>query len=238
MSDSVDPVRLVEPGSEAPARLRELFEAARTDLPGPAELARMRARLPEASGAPGGPGPTTGAGLLGKVVIGAGALAGLGALLAGLFIAQGAEAPPEVESTSPPVATTAPEAAPSPAEPSPPVAPTEPEVAAPEQPEPEQRARRAPSAVAPQRAPATSEAALLERARRALSTAPRTALALTEEHRQKFPQGVLTQEREVIAIEALRRLGRGGEASDRAGDFQKEFPDSPHRARVERDAGP
>jgi hypothetical protein len=59
------------------------------------------------------------------------------------------------------------------------------------------------------------EAALLERARAALGATPAGALALTEEHASRFPSGKLAMERELVAIDALRRLGRTGEARAR-----------------------
>ncbi|MFO0592662.1 MAG: hypothetical protein U0441_34275 [Polyangiaceae bacterium] len=74
---------------------------------------------------------------------------------------------------------------------------------------------------APSAAPSSSvdalaeEAALLDRARAALGT-PASALRITEEHASRFPRGKLGMEREMIAIEALRRLGRGAESRARA----------------------
>ncbi len=59
------------------------------------------------------------------------------------------------------------------------------------------------------------EAALLERARAALDVSPAEALALTESHAARFPAGKLGMERELLALEALRRLGRTGEARTR-----------------------
>jgi hypothetical protein len=84
-----------------------------------------------------------------------------------------------------------------------------------------------------QAAEGLSEPALLEQARRSLSSSPATALALTGQHAARFPHGVLAQEREVIAIEALRRLGRSAEADGRAAAFARAFPGSAHQRRVE-----
>jgi hypothetical protein len=81
------------------------------------------------------------------------------------------------------------------------------------------------------------EAELLERARRSLSGSPNQALALTRLHQARFPKGALKQEREVIAIEALRRLGRANDAEQRAGTFEKQYPDSAHRRAVETGLG-
>jgi hypothetical protein len=71
-----------------------------------------------------------------------------------------------------------------------------------------------------------SEAELLEQARGALRSDPARALARANEHRSRFPRGVLVQEREVIAIKALRQLGRGAEADQRADAFERAFPGS------------
>jgi hypothetical protein len=92
----------------------------------------------------------------------------------------------------------------------------------------------APASKAPAVARSGNEAALLERARRALASDPKLALSLARRHEKEFPNGNLRQEREVIAIEALRRLGRSNEATHRADDFQHEFPNSAHGRSVER----
>src|SRR5262249_8668637 len=52
------------------------------------------------------------------------------------------------------------------------------------------------------------EVALLDRARAALASSPAQALALADEHAARFPHGKLGMEREMVAIDALRRLGR------------------------------
>ena len=56
---------------------------------------------------------------------------------------------------------------------------------------------------------------MLERARASLGASPAGALAITEEHAARFPGGKLAVERELLAIDALRRLGRAGEARAR-----------------------
>ena len=75
-----------------------------------------------------------------------------------------------------------------------------------------------PPAPAPARATDTlaAEAALLERARAALASSPREALQRTEEHAAQFPAGKLGMERELVAIDALSRLGRRASARARA----------------------
>jgi hypothetical protein len=77
------------------------------------------------------------------------------------------------------------------------------------------------------------EFALLGRAQAALESDAGRALALTSDHERKFPSGALLQEREVIAIDALLRLGRRAQALARAEHFNRRFPASVHRRRVE-----
>jgi hypothetical protein len=74
---------------------------------------------------------------------------------------------------------------------------------------------------------------LLEKARAALRQDPALSLALTREHQQRFAGGVLTQEREVIAIDALRRLGRSAEADRRAERFEQRYPGSVHQRKLD-----
>ena len=93
------------------------------------------------------------------------------------------------------------------------------------------RAPAAPSSSAAQGSAAddvVAEEDLLHRARAELTTSPSTALALTDAHARRFPQGALVQEREVLAIDALGRLGRTEEASARAYRFRARWPDSPY----------
>ncbi len=82
-------------------------------------------------------------------------------------------------------------------------------------------------------APLPNEGAILLRARQQLGTDPGAALALTDEHARRFPSGSLTQEREVLAIEALTRLGRTSDARARLAAFRDRFPQSPHISRLE-----
>lgn len=61
-----------------------------------------------------------------------------------------------------------------------------------------------------------AEAQLLERARSLLDESPERALLLTNEHRERFLKGQMSAERELIAIDALLRLGRNQQAAERA----------------------
>ena len=76
---------------------------------------------------------------------------------------------------------------------------------------------------------------MLARAQAALATQPQTALGLTREHQRRFPRGTLAEEREVIAIEALKRLGRTRAASARAAEFERRYHGSVHQPRLERE---
>ncbi|HVZ32367.1 MAG TPA: hypothetical protein VG963_08075 [Polyangiaceae bacterium] len=82
-------------------------------------------------------------------------------------------------------------------------------------------------------AASANEAALLEKARALLSGAPARALALTREHRRRFPHGALAEEREVIAIEALKLLGQERAAGDEADAFGAQYRNSVHRERLQ-----
>jgi hypothetical protein len=79
----------------------------------------------------------------------------------------------------------------------------------------------------------TDEFRLLRAARQAVGDRPERALALTDEHAQRFPSGMLGQEREAIAIEALVKLGREAQAKARARSFVAAHPSSPYRSRIE-----
>ena len=77
-----------------------------------------------------------------------------------------------------------------------------------------------------------AELALLKLARADVRANPAHALALTAEHRARFAQGSLAEEREVIAIEALLELGRKAAAQERARAFFAAYPSSAHTRRV------
>lgn len=81
-------------------------------------------------------------------------------------------------------------------------------------------------------APQETEGQLLRRAHDALGSDPLRALALTDDHVRKFPSGMLGQERELVAIEALTKLGRVGQARVRGASFLQRFPTSAHARRV------
>jgi hypothetical protein len=235
MSD--DPRRLSELGSEAPEQIRSLFRAGRNDLPNAQELGRVETRLATLLGGAvvAGLGAETaaGAGVAKAGAAAGGSMVAKGAAIAAIAVIAGGGLFMASRSAS---------------EQSAPVeAPSETAVTAPAPPE-----RRAPAIVpilpapvttsaspappahaepAPPRGP--SEVELLRQAQSALSKDPKRALALTQEHKRRFPDGALVQEREVIAVDALGRLGDREQAKKRADEFDRRYPDSAHRRKVE-----
>lgn len=81
---------------------------------------------------------------------------------------------------------------------------------------------------------AQTETALLNDARGILAHDPAAALRLTERHRREYPSGIFVQEREVIAITALMRLGRTDEARSRAEAFEHAYPRSAYNRQIGR----
>ena len=253
-----DPKRLSELGSEAPDALRGLLRASRDDLPGAERLEGLAARLgpllggagvtaePGAPDAPPGPQtPPADPSAAATAASGSGAVAkavGVGAAIVGprrgsvaTYPARsgdqrGAERlpaghprgshfsnradgePGRFRSEHRPVAI---------------------------RPGAGRAAREAAGfRIRPSQASGPSESALLAQAQAALQSNPSRALALTREHKRRFPNGALAQEREVIAIEALKRMGDGESARKRAKDFENSYPGSAHRRKVENPTKP
>jgi hypothetical protein len=225
-----DPLRLTDPASGAPSELRALFDAGARDLPTQAELSRLSLKLGPLLGPTGGGSASGGSSAAGLGKLGA-ALAVLvgGAVLVANLNDEVPKSVPEPRALP---------AAPAAEKPADPVA-IEPTASAAAS--GIDSAEATPSGAersAPRPAPRSSneiEVELLERARGALAANPNHALSLTSEHKLRFPGGVLAQEREVIAIEALRRLGKNDQASLRADEFAKNYPRSAHRYKL--DAG-
>jgi hypothetical protein len=93
--------------------------------------------------------------------------------------------------------------------------------------------RRAPVA-APEVDTLTREIALIDAARRDVATMPARSLAAADAHRRAFPDGQLGAEREFLAVEALRRLGRSDEARARASALSSRYPASSYATRAVR----
>lgn len=240
---SGDPTRLTD-GSEAPEELRNLLANAREDVPSESQLKRVATRLGpllggavigSAAGAGVGAASTSGAtaGATGGVALGV----KVGAALVAAGLVGGGALWYVARAHNPPPAAPAPVAAPAApakthAAPAPAAKPVAEDTAQPP----------AKSAANPKPAPvkagesahkaAPSEASLLQSAQAALETDPHRALALVAEHRRLYPHGALSQEREVIEIEALTRLGRTQQARQKAKDFKQRYPDSAQKSKV------
>ncbi|HEY8924174.1 MAG TPA: hypothetical protein VIU64_07315 [Polyangia bacterium] len=84
------------------------------------------------------------------------------------------------------------------------------------------------------RAPSSSleELRLLDLADAAVQSDPSLALRLTEQHARRYPNGLLGDERDVIEIAALVRLGRREPARAKASSFLRAHPGSAYAAKV------
>lgn len=82
------------------------------------------------------------------------------------------------------------------------------------------------------------EEALLEQARRALTTSPRAAISLLHQHQQRFPTGQLTAERLFLSIDALRREGDRAGAERQTQALLKRFPSSVYAGQLRNQAAP
>jgi hypothetical protein len=179
-----------------------------------------------------------------KVVAIVAALAALGAfgayLVGGLRGAPAPSASPPVAAPSEAPVTAPPATAPAAEAPpweTPPVREAPQAVPGPRHPT---RVRPRTKADAPSPATAASPAArlgeettLIRGARQALRGGePARALQILEACRRRYPAGVLQQERERLTIEALVEDGRRAEASARAAQFLRKYPDSPHAGDV------
>lgn len=222
MSDFEDPPRWSE-GASPDAKLGALLQGAREDSATSAQLAELSRALGGKLGSSAAAGK---AALALKVGGGALVLAALGGAYLAISHEKAAVPAPSASaapSSAAPIGSTA--------QATEPALPLASSIGA-------EPAPAASTSTAVEKSTATSssapdEATLLERARAALDTAPAQALALTAEDARRFPRGVLAQEREVIAIAALRRLGRASEADKRAQHFEQAYPNSAHQQTVE-----
>src|SRR4029079_2443563 len=81
----------------------------------------------------------------------------------------------------------------------------------------------------------SEEAALLQRAERALAAhAPTAALTVLSEHERRFPTGALREEREAARVLAFCALGRVADARSLARAFVSAAPGSVLVPRLER----
>jgi len=226
--------RWTESGSDAPAELQELLRTGRAPLGTTRELAQLSqglaGLLQPAVGLSAAPlaAAAASSGLkLSRWL--AWAAAGVGGAAAVWYLTT------EPASAPPPSQPPAPHSQPIPAEPpaaEPLVAVPVEQVVAEPTPEVASAARNKAPRSAPRSASGSSEAELLRRAQSLLGTNPARALELTAEHQRRHRNGVLTEEREALAIEALRRLGRTQAAQRRAAAFEQHYPNSVHASRV------
>jgi hypothetical protein len=229
MTDPQDPPRLLDSSAER-AGLRDALRAAQANVGTDAQVARLASRLGPLLGVavPASTGAATAVGAVSKVKLG---LAGVALIVAGggaLLLSTSNDAPPPVpippSKTAEPPRLTVTEPAPAPVVPAPVVSETAPPTSI--------SASKLPDK--PQPPVKLGEADLLEQARSAIKSDPARALQRANEHAQRFPRGVLVQEREVLAIQALRKLGRDAEADRRAEAFAKAFPGSAFQRKLQR----
>jgi hypothetical protein len=93
-------------------------------------------------------------------------------------------------------------------------------------------ASTAPPVAPPVATDSGQELRLLARAHRIAADEPAVALALADEHARRFPAGLMDQEREMIAVTALVKLGRIAEARQRAERFAREHAGSAYLERM------
>jgi outer membrane protein assembly factor BamD (BamD/ComL family) len=86
--------------------------------------------------------------------------------------------------------------------------------------------------------PGRTEVELLQTASTVLGSNPSEALQLCEEHQRNYPGGAMTQEREMIAITALVRLGRQEDAYARAERFRRNYPKSAYLRQIDKVSPP
>lgn len=85
---------------------------------------------------------------------------------------------------------------------------------------------------APSRPEPALELALLTRAQHALEMRPKLTMELVSEHERDYLHGIFAQEREMLAIEALLKIGKRDKALRRGRRFLREYPESAHVRRV------
>jgi len=253
-----DPDRLAT-GDESNAALRELLDAGKRELPTEAQLASLAAKLGPLAGSGNGGGDGgggNGGGGGGDGGGGGSVLASLGGakpvaiiVVASLAVWGGQQlfqpSPRSVHNVRPAVSAPlarvvaeepAVSAAPSDEVPEPlplavPAAPVV--VKASPSPKPSASVAPPPTPVLPPVQDSDLEVKLLQRAQDALLTTPTDALSLANEDIRRFPNGLLRQEADVLAIDALVHLGRRDAAEARAAKFREAHPGSTHLRRIE-----
>ncbi len=211
-----DPPRLSQ---SADPQFRSVMRAAKSDLPDPTRLDRILTNIRTETGPGGGGGgsPSSGGAALPKL---AAATIAAGAVVGAIFLAS-----PHKTSSSVPASVPVPASASVPASVPVPVPVPVPATST---------STPTPISALPDSPPRElAEIALLQSAQRALSSDPRGALDFIARHARAYPKGDFAEERDVLRIDALARLGRKDEALSRAADHQRRYPHSAHRPRVE-----
>jgi hypothetical protein len=237
MSETQEPLRFLDDPAALP-RLRAALREGREELPSDAQLASLAARLAPLLGPGGGDGGGGGgegtdgaviaaagspAATVGKAILAIAAAAAVGGGIA-VWSTRGEEperAPPQREEQRAEVARET--------EPIPRGLDVPEEIEAPPEPRVRPRAEPRPRF----EVDAEAELELISNAQRAVGSQPSRALALAEEHARRFGDGTLAQEREVVAVDALVRLGRTEEARSRADRFRARWPRSASRRRID-----
>jgi hypothetical protein len=241
-----DPKRLIEPESRSSPTLRALLRAGRSELPDDDRIETIDARAVAVAGTalvgathggPAAPGTGAVAGATAGLKVGGAAKVCVAVLVAlggaGGGYAWTSHRAIEHSAAAPPARSSDSLAAVLSGTRSPPPAPTSIPADPVPVPEPSQQFANPPAPSAEGAGGTAAEVSLLESAEDALSSSPELALSLADRHAARFPHGALAQEREVIAIEALLRLGRVEAARGRAERFYRSFPQSAHRTRIE-----
>jgi len=246
MTGEQETTRLLDDAA-TPPELRDLLDAAVADAPSAGTSARMMARLDALAVSPTTAAPAAvGAAkwlllaLAGAVVVGAGvygiAQRGSGdapaqpphAALSVSHIVTRAAKQPRAPHPASPQRGEQPDGIPSPARGGLGRGASTPGDSSPTSVAKEQPAARTPRPTKPQ-----SETVIIKLARRALSASDyRRALRAAEQHMSLYAEGVLTEEREAIAIEALAGLERAVAARARLERFLAAYPASSYRERL------
>ncbi len=226
-------VRWKEDGSEASPELRSMMQHARAQAPDAAQVEALTANvLAQLPAAPGALSTSAGVGLGTKLSLLTAALTALGASVWWSL-------PQEPASHAPHATPAHIETAKAPAPAASPAGTTAPE---PREAAPETAARHAVAGKATRtnRAQPTlpptstgSELTLLHAARTAHRRAPREALEMLRQHARDYPQSAFAEEREALTIELLLYFDPV-QAAQRLSEFERSYPSSPYRARLQR----
>jgi hypothetical protein len=218
-------IPLIDADSGSSQRLRSALGAARDDLPSADQVEEMLARLP--IDGPGGP-EGIGAAASGAALLKLGAAAAITLTAGAAYFGLRGDDPSPTPPAPAAIQSTRPPPPPSVSAPAPPPAPAAPSAAS--------GPRSAPTRAAP--AVARPEIEILREARAARGSNPARALELVAEHARSHPRGMLSQEREMIRIEATLALGRRAEARALAERFRASYPGSAYAQRLDDLLGP